>query len=65
MIKISRKFEKKTKFNQRIAKAGVIEILITIPLTAYHQALEEVSRTLVPEKKKNQRFKNLKKLETF
>ena len=32
MIKIFRKFEK-IKFYQKIAKAGVIEILIPIPLT--------------------------------
>ena len=55
MVLIFRKFE--NELYKKIAKAGVINILITIHsinssnyATAYHQTLEEVPRTLVPGK---------------
>ena len=50
-----RKFEKKIKFDQKIAKTGVIKILITIPFTLetmqqfIKKTLAEIPMTLVPE----------------
>ena len=58
--------EKQFKFYQKIAKAGVIKILITIQLTlktmqtAYYQTLEEVPTTLVQEKDQK-KFNNIQK----